>query len=264
LAREARPFLEDGSQFGISRTAFRRMRKAEKRELMLGWFHANFEDPAERTPFISAEGGYQWIWGGPYEARDELYSMFGDLVNEALIEEVVEEVERDGLTDWAPVSSPDDYDDEVPPDEPPSLDAFLDEPSPQYGTGADFEARARVRTALDRLQQSLDRPRTIGIGHNQPPEEPDEIKELRPAVAELRAEFAKPNPAIPNVKHWAKKLRDAVIASAKWGAKMVIGGALSALGGAAALDVWQYYDPTLHHAFNSIIQWLHISAIIPS
>jgi hypothetical protein len=36
------------------------MRKAEKRELMIEWFHQNFEDPAERTPYESREGGYQW------------------------------------------------------------------------------------------------------------------------------------------------------------------------------------------------------------
>jgi hypothetical protein len=261
---ERPPFLEDGSQFGVSRTAFRRMRKADKRELMLAWFHQNFEDPANRTPYESAEGGYQWIWGGPYEAKDELYSMFGDLVPEALIDEVVEEVERDGLTNWAPVSSPDDYDDREPPGELPSLDVFLDQPSPRYGTPADFEARARARTALTRLQQALDRPRTIGIGHNQPPEEPDEIKELRPAVAELRAEFAKSNPAIHNVKRWANALRDAVIASTKWIGKKLIGGVLAGMGTAAGVELWQYYNPTLHHAFNAIIQWLHIAATIPS
>jgi hypothetical protein len=52
-------FLEDGSQFGISRTQFRRMRKAEKLELMVQWFHQNFEDPAERPSYVSAEGGYR-------------------------------------------------------------------------------------------------------------------------------------------------------------------------------------------------------------
>lgn len=54
-----RPFLDDGSQFGISRTQFRSMRKAEKRELMVQRFHQNFEDPAERTSYVTAEGGYR-------------------------------------------------------------------------------------------------------------------------------------------------------------------------------------------------------------
>jgi hypothetical protein len=46
--KEPRPFLEDGSQFGVSRTGFRRMRKAEKLGMMVDWFHQNFEDPAEK------------------------------------------------------------------------------------------------------------------------------------------------------------------------------------------------------------------------
>ena len=104
---EKRPFLEDGSQFGVSRTQFRRMRKAEKRELMVQWFHRNFEDPAERTSYVTAEGGYLWNHGGPHDAREQLFDMFGSMVSEKLIEEVAEEVEADGITDWA--SARDDH-----------------------------------------------------------------------------------------------------------------------------------------------------------
>jgi hypothetical protein len=107
-------FFNDGSQFGlsISRTDFRRMWKAGKLEAMIDWFHQNYEDPAHSTPYESAEGGYQWIWGGPYNAREELYSKFDGLASEALIEEAVEEVQRDGLFDWAPVRTADDYDED--------------------------------------------------------------------------------------------------------------------------------------------------------
>src|SRR3984893_3385847 len=139
--REPRPFLEDDSQFGVSRTAFRRMRKAEKLELMIGWFHLNFEDPAQSTPYESAEGGYQWIWGGPYEARDELYSKFGDIVSESFIEEAVKEIESDGIVDWAPVHTGDDYDEPEPPEDPISLDIYLDEPSDRYGSLEEQEVR---------------------------------------------------------------------------------------------------------------------------
>jgi hypothetical protein len=45
------------------------------------------------TPYESAEGGYQWIWGGPYNAGEQLFSKFGDIVPESLIEEVTEELE---------------------------------------------------------------------------------------------------------------------------------------------------------------------------
>ena len=46
---EKPPFLEDGSQFGVSRTVFRKKRTAEKRELVVQWFHENFEDPTNST-----------------------------------------------------------------------------------------------------------------------------------------------------------------------------------------------------------------------
>ena len=43
-------------------------------KVMEPWFYQNFEDPAEKTPYVSAEGGYQWIWGGPYDASEVLSS----------------------------------------------------------------------------------------------------------------------------------------------------------------------------------------------
>jgi hypothetical protein len=57
-----------------------------------------FENPAEHTPHESSEGGYLYIWGGPYEARDELFAEFGDYVPE----DVIEEIESGGTVDWAP------------------------------------------------------------------------------------------------------------------------------------------------------------------
>src|SRR6266851_1816760 len=67
-----------------------------QKEVMREWFYQHYTDPVDNTPYESAEGGYQYIWGGPYDARDELYAMFGDIVPETLIEEVVQEIEKDG------------------------------------------------------------------------------------------------------------------------------------------------------------------------
>ena len=260
-----RPFLEDGSQHGISRTEFRRMRKAHKSELMFQWFHENFEDPAVSTPYESAEGGYQWIWGGPHDAREELSSQFDGLVSEALIEEVATRIEENGLTDWAPVHNVEDWEDIDYSDEPASLDSFLDEPSPRYGTPADHEARARAKAALDQLRSALDKPRPIGIGHNRPPKElePEEIKRLRPAISKLRAEFGKPDPAINFVKLWAKPLRDALIASGKWGARKFdksVDAGMKVVGAGIGAWLLSQYGGPLHNAFNAIIEWLRIAA----
>jgi len=69
-------------------------------ELMVKWFFENFEDPAHRTP--CDEGEYVWIWGGPYDAREELERAFGALVRSHAMEQAVAEIEADGGLEWAP------------------------------------------------------------------------------------------------------------------------------------------------------------------
>lgn len=84
--------------------------RQDRIDAMVGWFHDHFEDPAERTPYESREGGYQWIWGGPYDAQEQLADQFPNEA-ESLIEAAVEEIQSDGIVDWAPKERPGDYDD---------------------------------------------------------------------------------------------------------------------------------------------------------
>ncbi len=79
-------------------------------DALVEWFFERFEDPAHRLPYESAEGGYQWIYGGPYDAREQLEENFPDEAGH-IIHAAVDQIESDGLTEWAPVSSPEDYDD---------------------------------------------------------------------------------------------------------------------------------------------------------
>ena len=81
----------------------------EQMEAMRVWFGQNYEDPAERTPYESKEGGYIWIWGGPYDAREELYNEFSGLVSDELIEKIADELENECL-EWTSVSTESDYD----------------------------------------------------------------------------------------------------------------------------------------------------------
>lgn len=46
---------------------------------MVEWFFDHFEDPANGVPHDSGEGAYQYIFGGPYDARDELADNFADV-----------------------------------------------------------------------------------------------------------------------------------------------------------------------------------------
>ena len=80
-------------------------------DTMREWFLDNFEDPAERTPYESREGGYIWIWGGPYNAREELQQVFYDIVPKDVIKELEDELEGQCVA-WAPTDKRiEDYDD---------------------------------------------------------------------------------------------------------------------------------------------------------
>lgn len=70
-------------------------------DAMIEWFHENFEDPAEGLPYESREGGYQWLWGGPYEAEEELQRAFPE-VSEDEIASAVEQLEANGVYQWSP------------------------------------------------------------------------------------------------------------------------------------------------------------------
>ncbi len=63
--------------------------------------HKRQGNPVNILPFESREGGYQWIYGGPYDTRDELWEQFEDLVPEAVINALVDELNVESV-DWSP------------------------------------------------------------------------------------------------------------------------------------------------------------------
>lgn len=69
-------------------------------EAMAGWFRENFADPADSLPYDSREGGYQWLWGGPFDAKDEIGIAFPDVESDE-VAAAAESVEEDaGVTEW--------------------------------------------------------------------------------------------------------------------------------------------------------------------
>jgi hypothetical protein len=67
-------------------------------ELIVQWFFQNFEDPAKSTPWD--EGEYVFIWGGPFNAHDELEYAFGSAVTEQALKEAADKIEAEGW-EWA-------------------------------------------------------------------------------------------------------------------------------------------------------------------
>jgi hypothetical protein len=280
--RRRRYYSEGDSEVGVTRSQLKRLSKAKKREYMLYWFHRNFEDPVEETPYESAEGGYLYIWGGPYDARDELGDEFAGIVPDELIEEVVKEIEKNGTVDWAPGADHPNHSsnqidgepqrDEDEPREPErDLDAIVASLEggllPRYGDQGDIQRRREVLARLKHLQEALAPllPPHAGIGHNHPPPD-DEISiasEMPPAslIAQIReasdvvqGELEKSQPDALKVAHATFRLK----ATLGWFAKKTnvaaesfakeFGGAVGKAGGAAlaAFGVYavsQKYSP---------------------
>lgn len=70
-----------------------------QKERMKEWFFDHYTNPVDNTPYESAEGGYIYIWGGPYDAREELNEKFGGEVPDDIIEELADEL-NDITIEW--------------------------------------------------------------------------------------------------------------------------------------------------------------------
>lgn len=71
---------------------------------MKEWFLANYEPPENNLPFESREGGFLYIWGGPYDIEEVLSDEFGRNVSQHLIDICIEDIEGEyGPTEWSAV-----------------------------------------------------------------------------------------------------------------------------------------------------------------
>jgi hypothetical protein len=80
--------LPDGGG-SINAPELERKDREAQLDVMRTWFYENYEDPAENTPY---EGGYVYIYGGPFDARQELNSEFGGIISDEIIEELADEL----------------------------------------------------------------------------------------------------------------------------------------------------------------------------
>lgn len=281
-----RYFTMDDPEIGVTRTQIRRMPRDEQLRYMTYWFREYFEDPANQTPYSSDAGGYQYIWGGPYDANDQIGSEFGGFVTDDVIEDAVREVERDAV-DWAPSNRHPDYlrasaDAQAEQDEEPyePFPVDLDEVNrrldagvqPNYGDGYERQTRARLIRDIEELEFELPREDAEhgGIGHNQPPAEmkmsAEELAEARTALTAIKGELLKDRPDAKavarsagllqklwdGVKHHASLAGDEFSKNAGGAAGKVVGVAVGsaivgAAGGALVL---------LGQVVYSVIQWL--------
>lgn len=88
----------------MSADSLGKMEKDQQLDIMRQWFYERYEDPANSQPYESREGGYIYLNGGPFDAREVLEAKFSSVVEQAAIDELVEELEG-VCTDWTHTDS---------------------------------------------------------------------------------------------------------------------------------------------------------------
>ena len=230
-----RYYSEDDQEVGVTPSQLKRLGKAKQFAYMRFWFNRNFEDPSNETPYNSEEGGFQYVWGGPYNALEQLGDEFGDIVPHERIEQVAERVERGGIIDWAPGRDHPDHqraqeefqaDQMAQEDQQPPLEDLLATVadritagvSPHFGDAWEIGERRRILDGLARLETALRRPELpAGIGHNNPPPDDEEIPDnIRSDIATssetIREELAKATPGLHAIAGATARL----LAAGRW------------------------------------------------
>ena len=221
--RSKRYFHPDDDGKGITPSQLKRLSKARQLEYMEAWFRTYFEDPVNETPYESREGGYQYIWGGPYDALEELDAEFSGTVPADRILELSDTLSDEGL-EWAPTSSHPDREDEgreerdyEPP--PPDFDGIIQDLQngvrPNFGGGYEEGLRKDASQKLEELNGLLEEKsyEIPGIGHNHPPDDTDPLAEeiraqIKDASSQIKAELIKEEPNALTVAKASKVLSD--------------------------------------------------------
>ncbi len=81
-------------------------------EAMRSWFFENYQDPVEETPYDSSEGGYIYIYGGPYDAKQVLEDRFAGMVPDDVIDKLADDLGNQSW-EWERRPGPGDYDDYI-------------------------------------------------------------------------------------------------------------------------------------------------------
>lgn len=263
------------------------MTDSEKVDMMVEWFNLQFEDPQSETPYNSDVGEYVYLWGGPFDANDQIQEEFSEAIEFDLMVQAVEQVQSGGTIEWAPQTGGDFYN--HPEDDRVSTGEIVDGDDEWPPIIADVapmpaepDARAEVLRRLDALEtliqpvlqrMELEAQPAAMMGHNNPPEELDIIDAIpreewlnvKDAVDQIREQTTSESPNIEVIKRKSNVLSRAVTLITRWMAQRITTALDNAGGvaiGAAAVAGPEKTLEVLNAASNAVTTWIgSLSAI---
>ncbi|MXY05654.1 MAG: hypothetical protein F4169_01420 [Gammaproteobacteria bacterium] len=260
------PYWTMDNPHGWTSEHLERLDPETQKEVLKAWFFHNFEDPAENTPYESREGGYQYIWGGPYDADEELRSEFEPLgVSDEVIDAVVEEVTRGGMFLWAPTydrmadkstSKVDDGWFPLPLDEVEFLRPSKEQASRQ-------NVLERIGALEERLAVLEDNPPIVGSNvppwtTETPPFSPDEYLLIKQLTKSIRGQAELTEPDCSLLEKEASRLKHVAIGLGQWLKERLDAGAdafMTAIGTAAAVALIGLYEE-LVQVCQAVVHWI--------
>lgn len=152
MPRKTRRYYLPSTNESVTQGKLKRLTIAQQIEVTRHWFSDRYETPDE-LPYDSSEGGFQWIWGGPYDAHDALQNEFGGTIADDVIEKVASEL-ADITPEWSGKPSDGDfYDDYLAELIESGTDPFLTLIASlgEIESAAKLKATEKERTTLHKL-----------------------------------------------------------------------------------------------------------------
>jgi hypothetical protein len=106
-----REYLDPETGRDVSAADLKALQPDDQKRIIKYWFLEHYENPAENTPYETAEGGYIYIWGGPHDADQVLQEEFSEGFSEEFLSEIADELEEEcGTNEWASIPGTEDFD----------------------------------------------------------------------------------------------------------------------------------------------------------
>ncbi|MEZ5814856.1 MAG: hypothetical protein R3E13_09115 [Alphaproteobacteria bacterium] len=234
--------------------SFEGLNKEESLEAIKEWFFENFEDPAHRTPYESKEGGYQYIWGGPYDAEEIIREAFEGKASEEVIAAVIDDIQAEGW-EWTTAGS------------------RIQPPEEDYEDYVEhlFNSMQSQITDLEKKLEEFKSSPAPGMGHNNPPGPINEmalsniqiqnitinlnvLKEQSPHEADEKAKAA-----VEALETEKNKLGDYLKSKGGMFLDETIKGAANKIGEKAVdLTFWYVMFEMLKELIETALKWLHL------